>query len=679
MTIHRIRVEVQSDYLDRLANTSPIEALSELIWNSLDADADRIHVVIDRNLLGGVESVTISDNGTGMSFDDARKAFAKLGGSSKIQAKRSPAGRVQHGRLGRGRLKAFALGPELEWRSTYKDPGSGRLQQIIVRGTLGTTAGFTITDPTDSDDETTGTTVTASGTTRSLISLSSEGAYERLTGAFALYLSKYPTVRIFHNQTLLDPMLIQRHSAAYPLSIPLESGGEAYGELQVVEWNVPVEKELLLCDEAGIVLRHLQPGVNVPGAFFTAYLKSRVVRDAELSGTLELDELDPTLNQLVTVARDNLRTHFRSRESLRAAELVEEWKREKVYPFEAEPADPVESIEREVFDILALNVHRYLPKFEDGDQGSRRFTFHLLKNAIESGGSSLQLILKEVVGLPKDKQDELAKLLERTTLSRIIAASKLVADRLDFLRGLSHLVLDPDLKKVLRERSQLHRIVAEQTWLFGEQFNLAADDESLTTVVKRHCADPDNREILDIREVRTESGKRGILDLMLCQVIRPPEPEAREHLVIELKRPSVRIDGEALLQVKSYANALIRDDRFRDTKTQWHFWALSTDMSDDVRAEDFPQNLKDSRGDVRGKVYVKTWGEIIQTAEARLRFYQEALEYRADLDSARDLLRKQHGQYLPDDFVGTEPVRPVVKQAPKTSRTPKRGVGPPAR
>ena len=411
MTIHRIRVEVQRDYLDRLSNTSPIEALSELIWNSLDADADRIHVVIDRNLLGGVESVTVSDNGTGMTFDDARKAFGKLGGSSKIQAKRSAAGRVQHGRLGRGRLKAFALGPELEWRSTYRDPNSERLHQIIVRGMLGTTAGFTITDPTESDDETPGTTVSASGTTRSLISLSSEGAYERLTGAFALYLSKYPTIRIFHNHRLLDPTLIQRHSARYPLSIPLESGGEAAGELQVVEWNVPVEKELLLCDEAGIVLRHLQPGVNIPGAFFTAYLKSRVVRDAELSGTLELDELDPTLNQLVTAAKDNLRIHFRSRESLRAAELVEEWKREKVYPFEAEPADPVESVEREVFDILALNVHRYLPKFEEGDQGSRRFTFHLLKNAIESGGSSLQLILKEVVGLPKEKQDELARLL----------------------------------------------------------------------------------------------------------------------------------------------------------------------------------------------------------------------------------------------------------------------------
>jgi len=36
----QIQVEAQADHLDSIARSNPINALAELIWNALDADAD---------------------------------------------------------------------------------------------------------------------------------------------------------------------------------------------------------------------------------------------------------------------------------------------------------------------------------------------------------------------------------------------------------------------------------------------------------------------------------------------------------------------------------------------------------------------------------------------------------------------------------------------------------------
>lgn len=48
------------------------------------------------------------------------------------------------------------------------------------------------------------------------------------------------------------------------------------------------------------------------------------------------------------------------------------------------------------------------------------------------------------------------------------------------------MLFDPEPKKRLKERSQLHRIVAQNCWMFGEDFMLSVDDQSLTEVLRSH-------------------------------------------------------------------------------------------------------------------------------------------------------------------------------------------------
>jgi hypothetical protein len=143
----------------------------------------------------------------------------------------------------------------------------------------------------------------------------------------------------------------------------------------------------------------------------------------------------------------------------------------------------------------------------------------------------------------------------------------------------------------------------------------------------------------------------AIVDLMLSRTIPQPRADEREHLVVELKRPKQDIDSTVATQIESYALAVAADERFRDTKTRWIFWAVSNDISETVRKKakqrNRPEGILYDDDEGRITVWVRSWGQIIQDCRARLEFFRQQLEYSADKDSALTYLRKTHERYLP--------------------------------
>ena len=266
------------------------------------------------------------------------------------------------------------------------------------------------------------------------------------------------------------------------------------------------------------------------------------------------------------------------------------------------------------------------------------------------------MILDEVLNLPADKRKDLGDLLKKTSLVSIINASKIVADRLKFVRGLEVLVFDEDSKEVLLETQQLHRILANETWVFGEQFNISVDDESLDEVLAKHLKLL-GRSASEDTPVLREDGRSGRVDLMLSKRIPLPDQTAREHLVVELKRPKRKIDLEVHNQIVSYAEAVSRDERFRDTATTWHFWALSNEMENSVRKlanqKNRPSGLIWEDAEKQVFVWARTWGEVIHDCKARLEFFQKRLNFQADRASALDYLRGIHQKYIPDILKAT--------------------------
>jgi hypothetical protein len=78
-------------------------------------------------------------------------------------------------------------------------------------------------------------------------------------------------------------------------------------------------------------------------------------------------------------------------------------------------------------------------------------------------------------------------------LSAIINLSSLITERYQFLQGLRSLLFQSDEKEKLLEREQLQPLIARNTWIFGDEFMLANDDESLLNVLKDHLKGADKQ------------------------------------------------------------------------------------------------------------------------------------------------------------------------------------------
>ena len=358
---------------------------------------------------------------------------------------------------------------------------------------------------------------------------------------------------------------------------------------------------------------------------------------------------------LVEAAKNKLREHFRKREGERSRSKIQDWKGAGIYPYEGKPSGPIEVNERQVFDVVALNLADYSSEFDKASPKQQQFILQLIKAAVETGPNVLPSILEKVVDLPKTKLEELADLLRKTTLTAVINAAKSVTDRLEFLRALQILVFDARSKRQLLERSQLHRIIAQETWIFGEQFNLTNDDEDLTSVLKSHLKLlGKDRSELSPEPVLDADGKAAIVDLMLSCRIPTPTDHDRRHLVVELKRPSQPINEDVITQIKKYAKAVALNDRFKHPGVEWDFVAISNNFTQDAELEARqvgkpPGLVLELDNPVRVRVWAKTWGEIIQDTEGRLTFYRRGLEYQATDKEALGYLRSIDSAYLSDE------------------------------
>lgn len=642
-------LDMQEDFASKLGAGRPIQAIAELIWNSLDAEATLVHVTADADELK-LNSITVRDNGHGMSRAEAVGLFRNLGGSWKRATNLSKNGvRHLHGKEGRGRLRALAIGRVAEW-TVIGRLENGALEKFtvtIIRDDL-RTARISPSEPPASDDRP-GTKVRITELDKDW-NLDAAGATQEIAESFALYLTEYRDVSIVFNGTRIDPSAAMSNQRSYQLP-DIESDGRTFvANLDVIEWKQATDRMLYLCDEGGLPLHRVPPMIHAPGFEFSAYLKSAYNSLLNQEGKLELGEFDPHLAKAIETAKDRLRTHFKERQAEDTRSLVERWKKEAVYPYAGDPHTPVQTAERQVFDIVALNVATALPDFDAQDARNKRFQLRMLRQAIEKSPEEVQLIMTEVLGLPKQKQEELAKLLQRTSLSALISAAKMVAQRLDFLAGLEAMLFEPDLKKNFRERSQLHKILEENTWIFGEQFALTVSDRSLSEVLKKHLEATGGKARNGGKLSRLD-GRTGIVDLFLTRRVPTPRDEEREYLVVELKAPSVKIGPEETAQLRSYAYAIQDDERFRNVKVRWEFWVVSTDMTDyavkEVTSSDRPFGMLDRKENCN--IWIKTWAQILNDCRARLRLFERELNYNVDRDESLALLRSTYAKILSND------------------------------
>jgi len=624
--------------------------MCELIWNALDADATEIEIDFTRNSLGAYDSITVTDNGHGLSYSKVENVFGRLGGSEKKLRSISPNGRSYHGKEGKGRYKSLSLGTLVQFDSTVKNAGGyERFETVIDANNLSRTK---VGDPRKlpPGEAQTGFKVAISNlfqkAAEQAVGEDSRAEYRQ---RFASYYQSYPVFKISFNGEEIDfEGLIQREAAK---EIKVVAGSREFPfTVKVVEWNFDSPRKTFWCNEAGIPLLEGTIGIRASSLPISVFIQSAYIEEQERNGNLQLGELDEVLNEASKAAKTFARSYVRARLADASRSFIQELKDNHLYPYEGEPENIVEESQRQVFDIIALQVHSYLPSFDEQDERGKKLVMALLKQALETDGESLQVILSEVVGLPRDKRDELAEILVNTPLSNIIDTMTEIKNRLKFLNGLEEIIYNPDLNKNIRERKHLHKIIAKETWIFGDNYTYGVDDVTLKNVLKAYLRDALER---DDFEQLVESGDNSELNTIpdVCLWHQFSLGSAgKENLVIELKRPNLDAGLKEHGQILSYASRVSNDPRFPKDRTRWRFLLITKDVKSELEPQLRQKNRTYghvSEGD-NYDVYVLPWGHILSEAKQRHEYLRDALNLNLqDNEQGLGYLREKYSEYLP--------------------------------
>lgn len=646
----RFAVQVDADQFDRLARPSqPLAGVAELVWNSLDAEAEAVTVSIGRTDLDAVELVVVSDDGHGITYDDAIRDFKLLGGSWKKVGtggrRLSRNGkRSLHGSQGEGRFRAFALGRTAEW-TTVTEGLSGKPERTVITGSMDSSE-FIVSDAEVLATGSLGTTVRVSNPREHAGRLLGVGASTWLITRFAVYLVKYPNVAVVYDGTKLEPSTILDREIDIALDEAL-GGDHGAPSLRIMEWKpeaTTIKPSLVLCDENGVALHEIEDVDSAGGIRFTGYV-TWAGFSVYASDLLLADLGHAVVTPVVEAARRAVREHLDARIGEKHTEILDRWKAEKVYPYTGTPKTPIEEHERRVFDVVAVTAAPAVAK----EPKAAKLSLRLLKSALAESPSALHRVLREVLDLTPDQLADFDQLLEHTTLASIIQTSKLVTDRLDFLGDLEGMLFDADSKSRLLERRQLHRMLANgRTWVFGEDYSLTVDDKGLTKVLEAHLKLL-GHDTTVTEPVRDTDGHTRLVDLMLSKASF--KASRRQHLVVELKRPTVTLTQTEVAQITNYAVAVTKDEGFKTPDVTWEFWLVGDDLDpvvdELVHGKDQPVGLYKEGANYR--IWVRRWAEVLEENRQRLHFYREHLDYQPGADAGLDATL---AKYLPGAEAG---------------------------
>lgn len=642
-----IRVGAGKTMLQTYVKT-PAVGLCELVWNAFDEDAKVVSIRIENNDLGGLDLIHVEDDGNGMNRQRAESGFSKVGDSWKIMpGTKSDSGRPVHGKHGRGRYAAFALGGSVNWVSTSKAVEGDELATIQIQGNVSSLDRFNI-DEIATESDTTGTRVVIGAVTAEAVAAfdHENSIRERLLTEFALHLERHNDFRIEFLGTSIEPAAVMASRETIPVDLPEDVTGPV--ELTIIEWKLQnVERRLYLCNPDGTIVGEMPPNIQAVGAEFTAYLAWEGFTHDQ--GLLLEGDNDTPAGKVVQAARAALKAHLAAAARRRESETVTRWMKEGVYPYKGEPKSQVEKATRDTFNVVAMAASRTVDEAKSTQ--SKALALSLLKETFESDPESLLPILRQFSRLSQARIEELREILEHTSLAHLISVGKEIGSRIEFINGLNALLFDRQTKRRLLERRQLHRILANETWIFGEEWSLTGDDERLNEVLKKFLTKLGvDVELAGGAPVVREDGSDAIPDLVLGRQL---ETRANHfsHLVVELKRPKHKLDDEDISQLRSYAYAITNDERFDQPNSEWEFWLVgneTTNAVDDQRnQENRPHGVVQDNKKYR--LIVRTWAEIIGDAEHRLKFVQKSLQYASDRDSGLASMRAKYAAYLPKE------------------------------
>ncbi len=472
-----------------------------------------------------------------------------------------------------------------------------------------------------------------------------------LLATFAPYLLAYTNITIKYNGVTVDPA--QQIKSQEDQELVYEEDGKEpiKARLSAITWKEAQFNKLYICGSSGVVYAEMDY-TPLKRTSTSLYLMGDLFEQMHHDNTLAMGNTKPAYAYFEEEAKKFARALVGEQEEEDAAVEIARIKEEGIYPYDGEPEDDMKKAERDVFDVFAVQVNRAVPQLKSSSRQTKKLTYRLMREAINTNPASIKTILTEVFNLTQQQQDDLAELLTHTSLPDIIDTAKTVSDRLVFLQVLEEMVYNDSVGKAIKERTQFHKVLLKELWIFGEKYTLGTSDQSLRNLLKAHLNCLGRDELTPEIPPEAVEDLTRIPDLCLFQQICPSY-ENFEHLVIELKRPTLTLTLKEMDQIRDYALTVAENPMFDKTRTKWHFVLLGQRLDQHVQRALRNQTVGEGNFYNADNVSISVfeWSKIIQDNKLKYEYLRRKLNHQlsSDPNFASDYLRTKHAELFPTE------------------------------
>lgn len=606
------------------------DAVCEYIHNGFEAGASRVCVSLRGADMQEACSLTVADNGSGISYNGFSTTFGTFLSSTKNASSlriRSQANK------GKGRFSYLCFAPSARWDTVYED--KTQLKQYTISTSSAQRSSFETTKPEPAPEgAVTGTAVTFplmdSDVTNKLSFVEMK---PKLLEEFAwfLYLHRGQNFSLEYMGTVLDVSEYINTDLSRTCTKTIE---DFPFEINTIVWrsNVSNNSKIYYMTPAGELLeaKPTSYNKNQAGFYHAVFVHSPFFRpgmnfspDPDNPTLFDLagqEEQQKVLCALRAAIRAEIDAVFRQFLVLQADKTLDDMEKRGTFPqFRDDAYDQLRkkdfmTVTRELYCVEPRIFHKLSTKQEASLLGF----LNLLLSSDER--ENVLTIVEQIVQLTPAQRKSFADVLQRSRLQYIVDSIEILQRRAAVVEELKRIVFDA--AAFANERDHVQKLIEQHFWLFGEQYHLLTADKNLATSLREFEAITQTDGAASGLSM-TEAQARQRIDIFLYTQ-RIQEDDSSEMLIIELKAPHVHLSLDVFNQIVRYANTLRREPRFASLRRVWRFIAVCTEVDDDVKVKyaNFKQYGKKGLADIIGnfELYALTWDDVFQMFEARNSF-----------------------------------------------------------
>ena len=620
-----------------LRNIKPLEAICEYIWNGFDAEATEVRIRFFYNDFGLVNMLEIEDNGIGICYEELSAKFQKFNDSSKYDSLKNKT--LPHGRRGIGRLTFFSFATNCLWQTVYSKGDDNYEYFISMERDRLNQYDDNNGNPPNKTLKKTGTTVRMT----QMESLNKEDVIEAIKSEFFwfLELNSAKEYKIYVDDEVLsyEDCVIKR----IPITVSELELKHDY-DIVFVHWNRKMGDEysrIYYIDSDNKERYKETTKLNKKSDYFyhSIFIRSVYFNDfhwgpdpSDNQRNLFPNRTEDEYKKLIEYVNKYVISYRQKFLKTSSNDFISKLIKDDIYPTFEDSA--VGQYQKEQLDEVVEALYITQPKVFTGLNTDNKKIFIGMLNLIVEKGNKPELfeILKQIVDLTDEERDELANVLRYTSFNRITRTVQLLADRQQTIQVLKEIVFTKDFATY---EAHVQKIVEEHYWIFGEQYNLitAAEpdfEQALQGLIMKTTGNknkpkidhPDKNKEMDIFMIRQD--RNGMVT---------------ENVVVELKRPSVKLGEKEVSQVKKYMRVIKSEPRFNAGTMKWTFFLVGNEYDTSKYIEGELESHKASgqpflihtADNGLTNIYVLKWSEIFDSFSHRYEFLMEKLQFEQSL------------------------------------------------